>query len=107
MNIATKEAGIQYVPMDGMREELSQMSSVAVWDIHLVCSWYVLATTVNKLMFSESIVANYGRGSSPILPYRVQCAADDHDLSTCIKEETDVSQCKYVAGVDCAGKCLF
>ena len=53
----------------------------------------------------ESIVVNYGRGSSPILPFRIDCSVDDIDISDCITTALNVSQCPQVAGVNCGGQC--
>ena len=56
------------------------------------------------LLFAESVVVNYGRGNSPILPLSIDCSVDDSDLSECRTTPLDVSQCPHVAGVNCGGQ---
>ena len=49
-------------------------------------------------------MVDYGRGASPLLSRRISCGIDAEDLSDCIQEETDISQCHQVAGVNCGCK---
>ena len=51
----------------------------------------------------ESVVANFGHGSSPILPFRIQCGLDDTTLSECATTAINTSDCPHVAGVICQG----
>ena len=57
-------------------------------------------------MHTVSVVSNYGRGKSPIVPWKIQCDSHTNGLSDCFTEELDVSQCTHVAGVDCIGMCF-
>ena len=59
---------------------------------------------IHNIMDSESVVVNYGRGNSPILPLSIDCSVDDSDLSECRTTPLDVSQCPHVAGVNCGGQ---
>ena len=51
----------------------------------------------------ESIVVDYGRGNTPILPLNIDCSVYDSHLSSCAVTELDVSHCAHVAGVNCGG----
>ena len=54
--------------------------------------------------YIESVVANFGRGNSPILPFSVQCSIDDTTLSDCTTTDSiDIDQCPHLAGVICEG----
>ena len=52
---------------------------------------------------SVSVVSNFGRGTSPILPKSIQCTSDDSIFSDCSATDQDTSQCQHVAGVICEG----
>lgn len=49
-------------------------------------------------------MVNYGRGDDPMLPYSISCpAGHSSNFSGCSLTELNVSQCQYVAGIDCLG----
>ena len=50
-----------------------------------------------------SVVSNFGRGKSPIVPKSIQCTSDDSIFSDCSTTDQDTSQCQDVAGVICEG----
>ena len=62
-------------------------------------------TLLNCVLFvsADSVVINYGRGDSPILPLDIQCDNRSHVLSSCSSVDLDVSKCMSIAGVDCRG----
>ena len=51
-----------------------------------------------------SVVYNFGRGTSPILPMSIQCTIDDTTLSSCTITYQDMSECQDIAGVICKGE---
>ncbi|CAI8006305.1 Deleted in malignant brain tumors 1 protein, partial [Geodia barretti] len=54
-----------------------------------------------------SVLVNFGRGSSPLLPLRIRCDSTQSAFSECSKGEVlDVRHCRHVAGVDCRAPCL-
>ena len=54
-------------------------------------------------MFVGTVLVNYGRGTSPILPLRITCDSTQRLLSECSIAEPDTNQCRHVAGIDCRG----
>ena len=61
----------------------------------IMCYIYVCAA---------SVLVNFGRGSSPLLPLRIRCDSTQSAFSECSKGEVlDVRHCRHVAGVDCRG----
>ena len=56
------------------------------------------------LLLSESVVYNFGRGTSPILPMSIQCTIDDIIFSSCTITYQDMSECQDIAGVICKGE---
>ena len=50
-----------------------------------------------------SMTASFGHGSSPILPWNIQCIGDELTLSNCSFTEYDPEECQQVAGVICEG----
>ena len=57
----------------------------------------------NYLYHPVSVVSNFGRGTSPILPKNIQCTRDDSIFSECSTTDQDTSLCQHVAGVICEG----
>ena len=56
------------------------------------------------LHHSVQVVANFGRGTSPILPQSIQCTRDDRILSDCsMKDQNSPCLTQHVAGVICEG----
>ena len=65
-----------------------------------------ISIIMDKLsLITVSVVAEFGRGTSPILPYRIECTIDDEEFSDCSKTEFNPKECKSVAGVYCLCEC--
>ena len=57
---------------------------------------------------TASVLIDYGRGTSPILPLSVECDGRQNSLTDCLREELDPVKCTRVVGVNCRGvKVLF
>ena len=63
----------------------------------------VIICCVLHLYHPVSVVSNFGRGTSPILPKSILCTRDDSIFSECSTTDRDTSQCQHVAGVICEG----
>ena len=107
LSIVMREAGILCVTVAGVKkmQEWSVKRSVMI-RLFLVMS----ATLCNNIDFiqlyhyiSEPVIANFGRGTRPILPKDIECTVDDDTLSGCATTDLDISQCQHEAGVICVG----
>ena len=50
----------------------------------------------------DSVVIDYGQGTSPVLTFNVTCSTGLE--KNCFTEEPDNGWCTHVAGVDCVGR---
>lgn len=102
-----KEPGTLCVPVAGRilerRRELSAEILVTIQILvnFLIPSYFLFCMIV--FPYLESVVANFGHGSNPILPFSIQCGIDDTALSECTTTRINVSECLHIAGVICQG----
>ena len=63
----------------------------------------IINALMNYLHRPVSVISNFGRGTSPVLPKIIQCTRDDSIFSECSTTYQVTSQCQHVAGVICEG----
>ena len=71
------------------------------------CKYWLCYEKVHQYspIIIASVVIDYGRGTTSILPFNVTCATGlETSISDCFTEELDNGQCTHVAGVDCLGR---